>query len=94
MNRYSGFKLLIVDDHAHNLFTLRALIEQRMEVAIFEATSGRQAIDITLQQPNTQRQKYLISEEIHHANLMASAHFRFFFLQVKFFVHFFDPVIG
>jgi len=52
MNRYSGFKLLIVDDHAHNLFTLRALVEQHMEVAILEATSGRQAIDITLQQPD------------------------------------------
>jgi PAS domain S-box-containing protein len=52
MNRYSGFKLLIVDDHAHNLFTLRTLIEQHMEAAVLEATSGRQAIDITLQQPN------------------------------------------
>ena len=49
MNRYSGFKLLIVDDHVHNLFTLRTLIEQHMEVAILEATSGRQAIDVTLQ---------------------------------------------
>jgi PAS domain S-box-containing protein len=52
MNRYSGFKLLIVDDHAHNLFTLRALIEQHMDVAILEATSGQQAIDLTLQQPD------------------------------------------
>jgi PAS domain S-box-containing protein len=52
MNRYSGFKLLIVDDHAHNLFTLRTLIEQHMEATVLEATSGRQAIDITLQQPN------------------------------------------
>jgi len=52
MNRYSGFKLLIVDDHAHNLFTLRTLIEQHMEVMILEATSGRQAIDITLRQPD------------------------------------------
>ncbi|MGA7979355.1 MAG: response regulator [Chromatiaceae bacterium] len=52
MNRYSGFKLLIVDDHAHNLFTLRALIEKHMEVAILEATSGQQAIDITLSEPD------------------------------------------
>ena len=52
MKRYSGFKLLIVDDHAHNLFALRRLIEQHMEVTILEATSGRQAIDITLQQPD------------------------------------------
>jgi PAS domain S-box-containing protein len=52
MNRYSGFKLLIVDDHAHNLFTLRTLIEKHMEVAILEATSGQQAIDITLSEPD------------------------------------------
>ena len=52
MNRYSGFKLLIVDDHAHNLFTLRTLIEKHMKVAILEATSGQQAIDITLRQPD------------------------------------------
>jgi PAS domain S-box-containing protein len=50
MNRYSGFKLLIVDDHAHNLFTLRALIEKHMEVTILEATSGQQAIDITMRE--------------------------------------------
>jgi PAS domain S-box-containing protein len=52
MNRYSGFKLLIVDDHAHNLFTLRTLIETHTEVAILEATSGQQAIDLTLQHPD------------------------------------------
>jgi PAS domain S-box-containing protein len=52
MNRYSGFRLLIVDDHAHNLFTLRALIEKHMEVEILEATSGQQAIDLTLQHPD------------------------------------------
>jgi PAS domain S-box-containing protein len=52
MNRYSGFKLLIVDDHAHNLFTLRALIERHMEVTILEATSGQQAIDITMREPD------------------------------------------
>jgi PAS domain S-box-containing protein len=52
MNRYSGFKLLIVDDHAHNLFTLRALIEKHMEVTILEATSGQQAIDITMREPD------------------------------------------
>ena len=52
MNRYSGFKLLIVDDHAHNLFTLRTLIEKHMDVAILEATSGQRAIDLTLQHPD------------------------------------------
>ena len=48
MTRYSGFKLLIVDDHEHNLFTLRTLVQQHMDVEILEATSGRQAIDIAL----------------------------------------------
>ncbi len=52
MNRYSGFKLLIVDDHVHNLFTLRTLVEARMDVAILEATSGQQAIDLTLRYPD------------------------------------------
>ena len=46
MKRYSGFKLLIVDDHEHNLFTLRSLILQHMDVEILEATSGRQALEI------------------------------------------------
>lgn len=48
MNRYRGFTLLIVDDHAHNLFTLRSLIEKHMDVAVLEADSGQAAIDITL----------------------------------------------
>lgn len=52
MNRYTGFKLLIVDDHSHNLFTLRTLIAQHMDVAILEANSGQGAIDVTLQQPD------------------------------------------
>ncbi|HEB97372.1 MAG TPA: response regulator [Sedimenticola thiotaurini] len=48
MNRYAGFKLLIVDDHEHNLFTLRTLIRQHMDVEVLEATSGQQALDIAL----------------------------------------------
>ncbi len=52
MKRYAGFKLLLVDDHAHNLFTLRTLIEKHMDVTVLEATSGRQAIDLTLQHPD------------------------------------------
>jgi PAS domain S-box-containing protein len=52
MNRYFGFTLLIVDDHAHNLFTLRTLIEKHMEVAVLEASSGQEAIDLTLQHPD------------------------------------------
>lgn len=51
MNRYSGFNLLIVDDHKHNLFTLRSLIRQYMDVQILEATSGQQALDIALNTP-------------------------------------------
>ncbi len=50
--RYSGFKLLIVDDHAHNLFTLRTLVRQHLDVEILEASSGQEALDITLRQPD------------------------------------------
>jgi PAS domain S-box-containing protein len=52
MTRYAGFKLLIVDDHAHNLFTLRTLIESEMDVAVLEATSGQDAIDLTHRHPD------------------------------------------
>ena len=52
MTRYAGFKLLIVDDHAHNLFTLRTLIDAHMDVVVLEATSGQDAIDITLRHPD------------------------------------------
>ncbi len=50
MKRYAGFKLLIVDDHEHNLFTLRTLVERYMDVEILEATSGQQAIDIAIKE--------------------------------------------
>ena len=46
MKRYTGFKLLIVDDHHHNLFALRSLVARHMDVEILEATSGQQALDI------------------------------------------------
>jgi len=52
MTRYTGFKLLVVDDHPHNLYALRTLVEQHMDVTILEATSGQQAIDVTLRQPD------------------------------------------
>ncbi|HSQ06331.1 MAG TPA: response regulator [Chromatiaceae bacterium] len=52
MNRYRGFTLLIVDDHAHNLFTLRSLVERHMDVMVLEADSGQAAIDITLSRPD------------------------------------------
>ncbi|MBK1643656.1 histidine kinase [Thiocapsa imhoffii] len=52
MTRYAGFKLLIVDDHAHNLFTLRTLIESQMDIVVLEATSGQEAIDLTHRHPD------------------------------------------
>ncbi|MCU7803498.1 MAG: response regulator [Candidatus Thiodiazotropha sp. (ex Lucinoma annulata)] len=51
MKRYAGFKLLIVDDHEHNLFTLRTLVERYMDVEILEAISGQQALDIAVREP-------------------------------------------
>jgi PAS domain S-box-containing protein len=52
MNRYKGFKLLIVDDNANNLFSLRSLIESHMDVEVLEAGSGQQALDIALASPD------------------------------------------
>lgn len=52
MNRYAGFKLLIVDDNAHNLFTLRTLIETHMDATVLDATSGQEAIDLTHRHPD------------------------------------------
>ncbi|MBK1721220.1 ATP-binding response regulator [Thiocystis violacea] len=52
MTRYAGFKLLIVDDHAHNLFTLRTLVETHMDVRVLEANSGQEAIDCTHRDPD------------------------------------------
>jgi PAS domain S-box-containing protein len=50
MTGATGYKLLIVDDHAHNLYTLRTLIERHLEGAtVLEAASGREAIDLTLE---------------------------------------------
>jgi len=51
MKRYSGFKLLIVDDNEHNLYTLRTLIQQHMDVEILEANSGHAALEIAMEQP-------------------------------------------
>ncbi len=52
MKRYSGFKLLIVDDHEHNLLTLRSLLRQHMDIEIREATSGEQALEIAAAEPD------------------------------------------
>jgi len=52
MNRYSGFKLLIVDDNANNLFSLRTLVTTHMDVEVLEAESGQRALDIALATPD------------------------------------------
>lgn len=52
MKRYSGFKLLAVDDNEHNLFTLRALVQQHMDVQILEARGGAEALEIAQAQPD------------------------------------------
>ena len=51
MNRYAGFRILIVDDNENNLFTLRALIRRHMDVEVLEASSGQGALDIALHDP-------------------------------------------
>ena len=52
MKKYAGFKLLAVDDNEHNLFTLRSLIQQHMDVEILEADSGQRALDIARASPD------------------------------------------
>ena len=51
MNRYAGFRVLIVDDNANNLYSLRALINKHMDVEVLEAESGQVAINIALDNP-------------------------------------------
>jgi len=51
MKKYSGFKLLVVDDNEHNLYSLRTLIEQHMAADVLEASSGQEALDIALSEP-------------------------------------------
>jgi PAS domain S-box-containing protein len=51
MKRYSGFRILIVDDNENNLYSLDALIRKYMDVEVLQASSGRAAIDIALADP-------------------------------------------
>jgi PAS domain S-box-containing protein len=51
MNRYAGFRVLIVDDNENNLYSLRTLINKHMDVEVLEAGSGQAAIDIALNNP-------------------------------------------
>ncbi len=48
MKKYSGFKLLIVDDNEHNLFSLRTLIEKHIAAEVLDASSGQEALDLAL----------------------------------------------
>jgi len=50
MTGAAGYKVLIVDDHAHNLYSLRTLIEKHLDASVLEASSGRAAIDLTIEQ--------------------------------------------
>ncbi|MDX1345086.1 MAG: response regulator [Sedimenticolaceae bacterium] len=52
MNKYSNFKILIVDDNLDNLYTLRQLIEKHMDARVLEADSGKRAIEIALENPD------------------------------------------
>jgi PAS domain S-box-containing protein len=51
MNRYAGFRILIVDDNENNLYTLNALIRKYMDVDVLQASSGSEAIEIALRDP-------------------------------------------
>ena len=52
MNKYSNFKILIVDDNLDNLYTLRQLIEKHMDARVLEADSGKRAIETALEHPD------------------------------------------
>ncbi len=45
------FKILIVDDNRNNLFTLRTLIHEHLEVEVIEAQSGMEALELLLENP-------------------------------------------
>jgi len=50
--QYHDFKILAVDDNPDNLFTLRALLENNMQVQLVEATGGAQALEIAQSTPD------------------------------------------
>ena len=51
MSRHAGFKVLIVDDNANNLFALRTLIQKHTDLAVLEADSGKAAIEVAIHEP-------------------------------------------
>ena len=50
--RSQDFKILAVDDNPDNLFTLRALLENNIQVQLVEATGGAQALEIAQSTPD------------------------------------------
>jgi PAS domain S-box-containing protein len=50
--QYQDFKILAVDDNPDNLFTLRALLENNMQVQLVEASGGAQALEIAQSTPD------------------------------------------
>ena len=51
MNRYAGFRVLIVDDNENNLFSLQTLINRHMDVEVLLANSGERALEMALENP-------------------------------------------
>jgi len=51
MNRYAGFRVMIVDDNENNLYSLNALIGKYMDVEVIQAASGRAALEMALDDP-------------------------------------------
>jgi PAS domain S-box-containing protein len=51
MNRYAGFRVMIVDDNENNLYSLNALIGKYMDVEVIQAASGRAALEMALKDP-------------------------------------------
>ncbi|MBD3309041.1 response regulator [candidate division KSB3 bacterium] len=45
MSRHAMYTLLLVDDNPRNVFTLRTLLEEALDVEILEALSGREALE-------------------------------------------------
>ena len=51
MNRYAGFRVMIVDDNENNLYSLNALIGKYMDVEVIQAASGLAALEMALDDP-------------------------------------------
>ncbi len=49
MSENSNFTILIVDDNAHNRFSLKTLLLRHLNVRILEASSGMEALELAMQ---------------------------------------------